>query len=112
MMFCLTDPAQKILRRFLEDQDNPSLFFRLEAEGNACAGYCYSLQVDDESRGSDRVHHFEEIQVRTDEHSAHLFQGVLIDYCSEDSGLHVVSARSLIDEKSCEVSCGSGGCGA
>ena len=109
-MLSVTESARDALQAFLDEQENPELFFRLRAEGSGCDGYSYSFQIDDLGRKSDLVHHFGNLELRTDEHSALLLDGALIDYDTDPygMGLHILSARGL--SGGCSVSgCGSGG---
>ena len=95
-MLTVTEGALKVLHSFLDEQGNPEFFLRIRAEGEGCNGYRYSFQLDDLGRKSDQVHRFGEVELRTDEHSALLLDGALIDYDTDPYGLglHIISGRA------------------
>ena len=107
-MLALTQSAQSVVRRLIEDAKDTATGLRVMVEEGGCAGLQYRLGLDTEPQRGDQVYEFDGVRVFVDPFSLPIVDGLQLDFVEElgQSGF-VFDNPSVGDQCSCGKSFGS-----
>ena len=102
-MLTLTEKAQAVVKKFIENSETPVAGLRLMVTGGGCSGMQYGMRLEEEAVETDQIIEFGELKVLVDNASAEMLQGVTVDYVEtmESSGFKFENPNAT-------ASCGCG----
>ncbi len=79
----LTDAAQKMARKFLDDEEDPSdKVLRVGVSSGGCSGFSYVVSVD-VKKDDDIVQSYDDFEAVVDPVSVQFLKGATLDYVDE-----------------------------
>ena len=79
-MINLTDVAKEQVKKLIEQEGKPGLFFRVGVKGGGCSGMTYDVHFDDKMNEGDRVFSINGVMVVCDQKSFVYLDNMTIDY--------------------------------
>ena len=95
-MLSVTEAAQDVIKRLLVDNDRVDGGLRVGVTTGGCAGYQYSMAVEEQPTPEDMVIEGEGIRLYLDPDSAPLLDGTTLDYVEsiEASGFNFINPNA------------------
>ena len=99
----LSDNAVSKLQHLIEDEDNPSLRFRVYITGGGCSGFQYGFTFDEKVNEGDMTIDKDSVTLVVDPMSLQYLVGGIVDYVDNLEG-----SRFLVNNPNATTTCGCG----